>query len=81
MDDFRATRNPVFHPNMTCVAVHVRRDDRALPGVDMLEWCRNRTIVSANGELKHTGKWIDGVRQADYFVTDFSFHTLNLSHL
>lgn len=59
--EFRTTRTPVFHPNLTCVAIHVRRDDRALPGVDMMEWCKNRTIISASGEKKHTGLWIDGV--------------------
>ena len=61
--DFRTTRTPVFHPNLTCVAIHVRRDDRALPDLDMLEWCKNHTTVNANGEKKHMGLWIDGVRK------------------
>ena len=55
--DFRATRNPLFHPNMSCVAVHVRRDDRALPGVDMMDSCRNYTILDET----FTGLWIDNV--------------------
>ena len=63
VNEFRATRSPVFHPNMTCVAVHVRRDDRALPGVDMMEWCGNHTIVDDKGRKTHTGNWTDGVRQ------------------
>ena len=62
--DFRATRTPVatgFRPDVTCVAVHVRRDDRALPGEDMLAWCKNHTTVNSNGQKSFSGLWIDGV--------------------
>eukprot|EP00597_Dinobryon_sp_UTEXLB2267_P010756 CAMPEP_0170101536 /NCGR_PEP_ID=MMETSP0020_2-20130122/2312_1 /TAXON_ID=98059 /ORGANISM="Dinobryon sp., Strain UTEXLB2267" /LENGTH=286 /DNA_ID=CAMNT_0010324641 /DNA_START=650 /DNA_END=1508 /DNA_ORIENTATION=- len=65
INDFRATRTPVFHPNMSCVAVHVRRDDRALPGVDMMEWCRNHTKIDSNGRKMETGLWIDGTNLTD----------------
>jgi len=59
--DFRASQTPVFHPNMTCVAVHVRRDDRALSDTDMIDWCRNHTVLDKNGQMKPSGFWIDGV--------------------
>eukprot|EP00597_Dinobryon_sp_UTEXLB2267_P019130 CAMPEP_0201114624 /NCGR_PEP_ID=MMETSP0812-20130820/78496_1 /ASSEMBLY_ACC=CAM_ASM_000668 /TAXON_ID=98059 /ORGANISM="Dinobryon sp., Strain UTEXLB2267" /LENGTH=361 /DNA_ID=CAMNT_0047378269 /DNA_START=149 /DNA_END=1234 /DNA_ORIENTATION=- len=64
--DFRSTRTPVFHPNISCVAVHVRRDDRALPGVDMMEWCSNHTIVDGNGRKTHTGMWIDNKNKLSF---------------
>jgi hypothetical protein len=52
----------MFMPNETCVAIHIRRDDRALGETDMLEWCRNHTkIDSITGEKQETGLWIDGV--------------------
>ena len=60
IDDFRASRTPVFHPNMTCVAVHVRRDDRAIPGENMFDWCKNHTKVNDRGEMRETGRWTDG---------------------
>ena len=60
IDDFRSTRTPAFHPNMSCVAVHIRRDDRALPGENMFDWCKTHTILNAKGEMKETGRWIDG---------------------
>jgi len=65
INEFRVSRTPMFHPNMSCVAIHVRRDDRALPGVDMMEWCRNHTIVDSNGQMKQTGLWVDGSDLSD----------------
>jgi len=60
IDDFRASRTPVFDPNMTCVAAHVRRDDRAIPGENMFDWCKNHTKVNDRGEMSETGRWTDG---------------------
>mmetsp|Transcript_22622 Transcript_22622/g.32522 ORF Transcript_22622/g.32522 Transcript_22622/m.32522 type:complete len:524 (+) Transcript_22622:96-1667(+) len=61
--DFRAAQSPIqFHPNMTCVAIHVRRDDRAIPDMDMIEWCKNHTIMDKNGQMKPFGHWIDGTK-------------------
>ena len=68
--DFRSTRTPVapgFRPDDTCVAVHVRRDDRALPGVDMLAWCKNHTTVNSNGQKSFSGLWIDGGKIVLYY--------------
>jgi len=67
--DFRSTRTltgAVFRPDQTCVAVHVRRDDRALPGEDMMAWCKNRTIIDSDGHKSLTGLWIDGVKYKLY---------------
>jgi hypothetical protein len=55
-----ALESHFIHENLTCVAVHVRRDDRAIAGEDMLAWCRNHTKI-VNGEKKLTGQWVDGV--------------------
>lgn len=65
--DFRSTRTPGFRPDDTCVAVHVRRDDRALPGEDMLAWCKNHTTVNSNGQKSFSGLWIDGVKIVLYY--------------
>ena len=64
VDRIRATTSPTFTSNTTCTFVHIRKDDRSLPHVDMLEWCRNHTVKSSvNGQFK----WV-GIR--DYFPWD-----------
>jgi hypothetical protein len=47
---------------MSCVAIHVRRDDRALPDTDMLEWCRSHSKIGPDGRKMESGLWIDGVQ-------------------
>ena len=59
--DFRMKQSPVFHAATSCVAVHVRRDDRAIAGVDMIEWCKNHTSLAEDGRITGSGNWIDGV--------------------
>ena len=43
VDKFRASTHPTFLSNSSCVFAHIRKDDRALPHVEMVEWCYNHT--------------------------------------
>ena len=43
------------------IAVHMRRDDRALRGKDMIAWCKEHTARDSTGRLVPAGNWIDGV--------------------
>lgn len=49
VDHFRATSQPSFYHNTSCVWLHARKDDRMLPPTEwnMLEWCRNFTHYNA----------------------------------
>jgi len=42
VDHFRATSQPQFYHNTSCVWLHARKDDRMLPPSewDMLDWCK-----------------------------------------
>jgi hypothetical protein len=46
IDRFRATSQPPFLPNITCVMVHIRKDDRSIPHIDMVEWCKNHVVYN-----------------------------------
>ncbi len=40
MDRFRTSTIPHFYSNLTCTMVHIRKNDRTIPGhSDMLSWC------------------------------------------
>ena len=43
VDKFRTSTHPMFMSNSSCVFAHIRKNDRALPHVDMTEWCYNHT--------------------------------------
>ena len=49
VDKFRASTHPTFLSNSSCVFAHVRKDDRALPHVEMVEWCYNHTRKRQSG--------------------------------
>ncbi len=57
IDDFRYHQAPLFTPNMSCTAIHIRKDDRTLKDKDMVEWCLNHTKLNDEGtEYVHTGR-------------------------
>ena len=57
IDDFRYNQAPQFTPNMTCTAVHIRKDDRTIKGKNMTEWCFNHTKLNDEGTAYvHTGR-------------------------
>lgn len=49
MFEFRAKQSPPFGPSLPCVAAHIRMGDRNIANTDMVEWCRNCSVVNANG--------------------------------
>ena len=55
INSFRRSKNRFFGPNETCVAIHIRMDDRSVFGEDMIQWCRNRTTINEKGDLKPKG--------------------------
>jgi hypothetical protein len=62
--------NNTFPDNGDCVAIHIRRShDRALPGVDMDEWCRR---FHQDGD-----KWLAWDFQQNIWVEEHSFKLFN----
>lgn len=59
VDHFRATSQPPFYHNTSCVWLHARKDDRMLPPTewDMLEFCKNFTHYNTE---KHIYELIPG---------------------
>ena len=61
VDKFRTSTHPIFMSNSSCVFAHIRKDDRALPHVEMAEWCYNHT------RKKKTGGGYEWYGKRDFF--------------
>lgn len=45
MFEFRSSHHPIFNPVRACVAAHIRMGDRNIKNVDIMEWCKNCTVI------------------------------------
>jgi hypothetical protein len=70
---------PAFLPRTTCVAVHIRRGDRVIHTVDMIEYCRNYFKREDGVCMNKEGKQIDCQDIEDYGCFDVPFGSLSLS--
>lgn len=46
INDFRLSFSPPFNPNVSCIAIHIRRNDRSIKGMNgsqISEFCRSRS--------------------------------------
>ena len=51
VENFR--RSQSFWPNTTCVMTHMRKDDRSIAGVDMIDWCKNNSYYDEKTKQWH----------------------------
>lgn len=54
-----------------CVAAHIRKGDRHIPGVDMIQWCKNHTKINQEGGREPIpGRLPDGQEISHSFWAD-----------
>jgi hypothetical protein len=90
--EMRSSSKPHFHPHTPCVAVHIRRGDRIVPGVNMTEFCANATYDENPehtvkrgcvelGDPRRLGKCNKVMDYQDYNCHRIPFDAVKLHHI
>lgn len=64
MNRYQLSSEPPFSPDLNCVMVHIRKDDRTKIGeFDMIKWCKSHLLY--NKETMDDWKAVEGTSESD----------------